>query len=464
MTEHSILWKVRTRWAAVGAAVAVVLGAGGIAVSGATNSQVVASQTTITPCRIMDTRSPGTVGPRSTPLGLNTTYTIQVTGKNGNCTLPTDVDSVVLNLTVANIRADGYITVFPAGAARPTAASINYGINQKPVSNSVTAALSSSGQLSFYAFNGPVDLIADVVAYTSAPRLSASDLAQNRWDKDRAKRTKVTVGTSPSGTAFDGSSVWVANELSGTVSRIDAATATVTATITVGTNPAGVLFDGTSIWVSNNGASSVSRINPATNTVTATVTGIPAPQGLAFDGTNLWVASTGSGGVKKVSPASNSVVATVSTGTWPWGAAFDGTSIWVSNVNSNTLTKINPTTNAVVDTATLDAGSGPTNMVFDGHRLWAVCYYGGEVAAVDTASATVERTISTGVNPMGIAYDGTNVWVTDPGASTIWKVDPLAGTATSSTTGAGGWTAVFDGTSLWTTDNGSNSVNRIPVS
>ncbi len=58
----------RSRWAAFGAAVAVSAGAGGIGLvqaSGGAESTV----TPVAPCRLVDTRSPGTIGVRSTPLG-----------------------------------------------------------------------------------------------------------------------------------------------------------------------------------------------------------------------------------------------------------------------------------------------------------------------------------------------------------------------------------------------------------
>jgi len=194
MDEHPVLWKVRTRWAAVGAAVAVVAGAGGIAVSGATNAQLVPSETAITPCRIMDTRTPGTVGPRSTPLGNETTHTIQVTGRNGSCTLPSDVASVTMNVTLVNPGQGGFITVFPAGAPRPNASNLNYVAGQAPTPNLVKAALSADGKVSFFAKFGPVDLIADVVAYTTGPRLSSSDLAGRRaWRWEARPGTSCTT-------------------------------------------------------------------------------------------------------------------------------------------------------------------------------------------------------------------------------------------------------------------------------
>ena len=54
--------------------------------------------------------------------------------------------------------------------------------------------------------------------------------------------------------------MWTANYSNNTVSKIDVATGTVIATYPVGTNPFGIAFDGTNIWVTNNTSSTVTKI------------------------------------------------------------------------------------------------------------------------------------------------------------------------------------------------------------
>ena len=73
--------------------------------------------------------------------------------------------------------------------------------------------------------------------------------------------------------ALAASFAYISNQFDGTVSVIDAATNTVTATVGVGLNPYGLAAtpNGTRIYVANFGSNSVSVISTATNTVTATV-------------------------------------------------------------------------------------------------------------------------------------------------------------------------------------------------
>ena len=65
----------------------------------------------------------------------------------------------------------------------------------------------------------------------------------------------MNVGSGPYGVAVspDGTKVYVANDNSNTVSVIDTATNTVTATVPVGSYPSGVAVspDGTKVYVAN---------------------------------------------------------------------------------------------------------------------------------------------------------------------------------------------------------------------
>ncbi len=120
----------------------------------------------IAPCRLVDTR-PGSdnVGSRSTPVGAGEVFTVSSWGTNGNCTLPSGVTGLSLNVTAVGPSASSFLTVYPADAARPLAASLNWVAGQAPTPNAVTVATSGSGTVSFYNLSGTVDLTVDVVGY-----------------------------------------------------------------------------------------------------------------------------------------------------------------------------------------------------------------------------------------------------------------------------------------------------------
>lgn len=157
----------RIRWAAIGAAVAVSLGAGGIGITQAALSSGVRSVfVAITPCRLTDTRPASQVGPKSSPIGPNETYTVTTFGKNGKCTgIPTDATALSLNVTAIGATQSTFLTVWPAGTTRPDASSLNPVPGAGPTPNAVVSDLSADGRLSVFNRQGSVDVIIDVNGY-----------------------------------------------------------------------------------------------------------------------------------------------------------------------------------------------------------------------------------------------------------------------------------------------------------
>jgi DNA-binding beta-propeller fold protein YncE len=63
--------------------------------------------------------------------------------------------------------------------------------------------------------------------------------------------TFYPLGENPSGIAFDGVNIWVANENSNSVTKFLASTGAVLGKFNTGDSPIGVAFDGADIWVTN---------------------------------------------------------------------------------------------------------------------------------------------------------------------------------------------------------------------
>jgi hypothetical protein len=164
--EHPSLWLVRSRCAAFGAALAVTLGYGGLNYAGAITPRAVGNVfVPIVPCRLFDTRSaPATIGTRALPLAANEEFVAQVTGPNGDCSLPATSTAVVLNVTAVGPVGDGFLTVWPADAPRPNTSSLNFSDGQAPVANAVTVKL-GGGAIRLVSSASRVDAIADVVGY-----------------------------------------------------------------------------------------------------------------------------------------------------------------------------------------------------------------------------------------------------------------------------------------------------------
>src|SRR5262249_27393247 len=103
----------------------------------------------------------------------------------------------------------------------------------------------------------------------------------------------VTVGTLPASAVFDGTSVWVANHDSNTLSVVRASTGAILQTLTGNglSNPVSAAFDGERVLVTNSGNQSVSLWKAADLTVTGTsptVSGLTANTACS-DGATFWI-------------------------------------------------------------------------------------------------------------------------------------------------------------------------------
>ncbi len=156
---------IRTRWAAIGAAVAVTLGAGGVGLVSATSPSDAVTFVPIEPCRLFDTRPDFQVGDRSTPLGADETFTVEATGDNGECTgIPDSATGLGLNVTAVDPSAATVLTIWGEGS-QPNASSLNPTPGSPPTPNAVTSGLTGAGELNIWNAFGTVHVLADVVGY-----------------------------------------------------------------------------------------------------------------------------------------------------------------------------------------------------------------------------------------------------------------------------------------------------------
>ncbi len=158
----------RTRWSAIGAAIAVTLG-GGLAIPRA-GASVTSGERNIfvpvVPCRLFDFRTgDSNIGSRSTPLDAQEVFTQPVTGTNGNCTIPADATAVAMNVTAVDPTANSFLTIWPADAQQPRASNLNWTPNSPPTPNKVDVKLSADGRINLFSNAGTINLLADIVGY-----------------------------------------------------------------------------------------------------------------------------------------------------------------------------------------------------------------------------------------------------------------------------------------------------------
>jgi hypothetical protein len=118
---------------------------------------------TLTPCRILDTRS--SAGPLGGP--ALSAGQMRIVVPAGTCSIPVTAQAVSVNVTVTEGVAAGYLTLYPADGAAPLASNINFRPGQSLANNAVVR-VSTDGAGSLAILNGSggqVHVILDVNGY-----------------------------------------------------------------------------------------------------------------------------------------------------------------------------------------------------------------------------------------------------------------------------------------------------------
>ncbi|MDP9402359.1 MAG: fibronectin type III domain-containing protein [Actinomycetota bacterium] len=143
------------------------------------------------PARILDTRTGTGTGGVKTKVEPGSTTNVTVVGQGG---VPaTGVSAVVMNVTVTQPTAPrSFLTVFPKGAPKPEASSLNFVAGQD-VPNLVKAKVGADGQVSVYNAEGSTHVIFDVVGWYS-DQTGPSGTRYNALSPERILDTRGGIG------------------------------------------------------------------------------------------------------------------------------------------------------------------------------------------------------------------------------------------------------------------------------
>jgi hypothetical protein len=263
-------------------------------------------------------------------------------------------------------------------------------------------------------------VVAGVLYYTTVRSVIALDLSsgQHRTIAGRFNVSGSTDGTGDAarftsilGIATDGTNLYVCDGQ--TIRRL-----------------ASPLADGAAVVTTIAGTAGASGTTDATGAAARFLN----PDGIACDGTNLYVCDTGNHTVRLVAPPLTVGAAVVTTIAGTAGAngsangtgaaarfdgnagiAYDGTDLFVSDQNNNTVRRLAPPLTAGAAVVTTIAGTAGANGQADGTGAAARFFA-----------------------PLGLASDGTNLYVCDRTNHTIRKLaPPLTSGAAIVTTSAG---------------------------
>lgn len=285
-------------------------------------------------------------------------------------------------------------------------------------------------------------------AYSNGFLVQASD--SNVYLFDGATNTlahtiPTTGALSPQHTAVIGSTVYIANQGSSSVTVVNTAThtASVLSTPTC-SNPEQLLVVSTRIYVTCTGNARVIVLDSTNNTVSTTLTVGSLPRRPSFAGGYVYVPNENANTVSVITDGPTpSVTATTPVGAMPVGTTAYGSKAYVFNFSAASVSVLQGT--SVV--STIAVGNSPQDGTPCGNYVVVANRVSGSASFIDPTSDSVAMTVS-GVGGSvthvvransGFAYFG------DYSANTITAVDCGTGALAGSITVSGPWGMAFDG-------------------
>jgi YVTN family beta-propeller protein len=106
----------------------------------------------------------------------------------------------------------------------------------------------------------------------------------------------------------------------------------------------------------------------------------------------------------------------------------------------------------------------PTGLAIDNihNAVWVALFQAGGVVEISLSDCLTIRSVSTGLNPEGVAFDGVHVWVANLGSNSVTEIDASTGAVIATIpVGSQPRGLTYDGTYVWVANYGSNTVSRL---
>ncbi|HQO76424.1 MAG TPA: transglutaminase domain-containing protein [Candidatus Saccharicenans sp.] len=193
---------------------------------------------------------------------------------------------------------------------------------------------------------------------------------------------------------------------------------------TPGPCPTGLAYDGRFLWLADSRLDKIFKIDPASGQVIKSFDA-PGfhPEGLAWDGKYLWHVDSAEKLVYCLDPETGKVLkALESNSDLPRDLAWDGHDLWMTDVRQKSLLRVSPVDGMMIQTFSAP-GSEPAGLEFDGHYLWVADRTMDRIFLVDPSSGWCLSSLrSYGPFPAGLAFDGEYLWNVDYENDELYRI------------------------------------------
>ncbi len=203
----------------------------------------------------------------------------------------------------------------------------------------------------------------------------------------------VSTETRPNTILAFGGKIYIANQLSNTVSVLNTTTNLIEDTIAVGSAPLNLAGRGSKIYVANNDENTVSIIDTADNNSVTTVTVGDNPYDFLVYGEKVFVSNSASQNISVI--YTDNGVSTITTSFIPFNMVSSSLNkIFVSNFSNQSISVIDPAEEVEEDLITVM--SNPNSLLTLNNSVYVVGQSGNQIYSIDVALATSTITISNG--------------------------------------------------------------------
>jgi YVTN family beta-propeller protein len=109
---------------------------------------------------------------------------------------------------------------------------------------------------------------------------------------------------------------------------------------------------------------------------------------------------------------------------------------------------------------TVNVGAAPLGMCFDGANVWVANWGNGTLTKLSVNGANL-GTYGVGVEAAAVCFDGTSIWVVSYLNNFAAKLNPGTGAGTAYTVGTHPYSICFDGANIWTANRDGTNVTKL---
>src|SRR5262245_1035652 len=236
----------------------------------------------------------------------------------------------------------------------------------------------------------------------------------------------VAANATPSALAAEGDAVWVLDGSRRVLLKIEPGYDEPTRSIPLPRAPPlpatnqrlsslGLSFGSGALWVTD-GSSRLLRVDPESGRKTTLDVHEPLDDVVA-DGHAVWATSGPAASLFKVDPRGRKVESRIpivnrlgTAAPYPVAVAAAAGAVWVVNANTQTVSRIDPQFDSVSATIPLGIGSNPSDIATGAGGVWIANSGNGTLARIDPTT-NAETTVQLGNNPRAVALAGDRVWV-----------------------------------------------------